>query len=75
MLKENEKINQENIKIFKRYNITISGESIYKCCLCGRKISIDGSTSNEGDRLICMGCAYKNFTTTKQAMEWIRRLK
>lgn len=60
-LKINDQANKENIKIFKRYNLTNSAELRHTCVLCGKKTSINDSFSNSGAKLICWHCAYKNF--------------
>ena len=53
ILKINEEANKENIKIFKRYECRKSDEKRHTCVLCGKKVSIDESSSNEGHKLIC----------------------
>lgn len=70
---ENEKINQANIKTFKKYDLTKASEYIYKCCLCKRKVNLDNSASNQGDRLICMNCYFNKLGGTEKARRWINR--
>ena len=73
MLIEDKKINEENIKTFKRYDIYESGEKRHTCVLCGAKVNIDNSASNQGDRLICMNCYYTKFDDWTKARKWIQR--
>lgn len=73
-LKENEKINKENIKYFKRYVIHDSEVFRYKCVLCEKEVCVSNSASNQGDRLICMNCYYEKFDRrTFDARKWINR--
>ena len=68
-LKIDQKANEENIKIFKRYGIRESEERRHTCVLCGKKTNIDSSFSNNGSRLICWHCAYKNFKGEKSLID------
>ena len=64
------KVNEENIKLFKRYNISKQDERIYTCVCCGRKTSISHSCSVEGAYLVCTRCVYDKFKCYHNCMEW-----
>lgn len=64
------KVNEENIKLFKRYDISKQDERIYTCVCCGRKTSISHSCSVEGAYLVCTNCVYDKFKRYRYAMEW-----
>lgn len=64
------KVNEENIKLFKRYDISKQDERIYTCVCCGRKTSIASSTSVEGAYLVCTRCVYDKFKCYRNAMKW-----
>jgi muramoyltetrapeptide carboxypeptidase LdcA involved in peptidoglycan recycling len=69
--KINEEVNKENIKIFRQYGITYSGELRHTCVLCGKKVNIEGSVSSYGHRLICTQCVHKYFEGDYSAVsEW-----
>lgn len=78
-LKIDQKANEENIKIFKRYGTRDGEQKRHTCVLCGKKTCIDSSFSNQGSRLICWHCASKNFADgskwtidTIKMMRWIQ---
>ena len=60
--KINKEANEKNIKIFKRYECRNSEEKRYTCVLCGKKVSISESSSNNGHKLICSRCSYEYFS-------------
>lgn len=65
------KANKENIKTFEIYGVFIKyDKNIYTCVLCGRKTSIDASSSENGHKLICSECVYKYFGNYSKAREW-----
>ena len=67
----NEEVDKENIKIFGQYDISCSDQLRHTCVLCGKKVSIDDSISNKGNRLICVQCVYKYFEGDYSAVfEW-----
>lgn len=73
-LKINQKANEENIKIFKRYGTTNADEKRHTCVLCNRKVSISDSMSDNGSRLICGWCEEKYFDFDfYKARKWIDR--
>ena len=66
----NKKVNEENIKLFKRYDISRQNARIYTCVCCGRKASISSSTSVEGAYLVCTNCVYDKFKCYRNVMQW-----
>ena len=67
----NEEFDKENIKIFGQYGTDCSDQLRHACVLCGKKVTINGSISSRGHRLICMQCAYKYFEGDYSAIfEW-----
>ena len=66
---EDKKINDANIKEFKRYHT----QGTFHCCLCKRKVFADESYSNRGDRLICHQCHYEIFESVVDARNWMNR--
>ena len=64
------KVNEENIKLFKRYDISRQNARIYTCVCCGRKTSISSSTSVEGAYLVCTNCVYDKFKCYRNVMQW-----
>ena len=66
--KYDKKIDADNIKIFSIYGINESSEKRYKCCLCKRPVSIDGSYSKKGHKLVCIGCLYDLFDGSVEKM-------
>lgn len=57
----NEVANKKNIELFKKYDISNSGDPRHTCVLCGRKVNIECSVSVQGHKLICIGCVYNYF--------------
>lgn len=68
-LKEDEKINENNIKEFNRYHM----DGKYQCVLCKTKVYADESYSNRGDRLICHTCHWNVFKSVRDARNWMDR--
>ena len=68
--KIDEKVNKENIKLFKRYGISKDEERIYTCVCCGKKTSISSSCSVQGAYLVCTRCVYDKFNRYRYCMEW-----
>lgn len=67
----NEVANKENIEIFKKYGISNSGDLRHTCVLCGKKVNLECSVSNEGHKLICVQCVHKYFEGDYNAVfEW-----
>ena len=67
----NEGANKKNIELFKKYDISNSGDPRHTCVLCGRKVNLECSVSNEGHKLICVQCVYKYFEGDYNAVfEW-----
>lgn len=67
-----EQIEQHNVETFKKYGISYpSGENRHICVKCKEPVSIDGSMSMRGHRLICNRCVYKEFGTVMKAFDWI----
>lgn len=67
----NEVANKKNIELFKKYDISNSGDPRHTCVLCGRKVNLECSVSNEGHKLICVQCVYKYFEGDYNAVfEW-----
>ena len=64
-----EKVNKENIKLFKRYGIS-NRDNIYTCVCCGKKTCIDDSASIEGAYLVCRRCAYDKFGSWSYCAVW-----
>ena len=63
-------INNQNIKLFKRYGIKNNEEKIYTCVCCGRKTSINDSGSIRGAYLVCGRCAYDKFDGWYGLRKW-----
>lgn len=65
-------ININNQLLFEKngYNYSIK----YKCVLCKKEVNLAHCTSNNGELLICNGCAYKYFGNINEIMKW-RKLK
>lgn len=60
-LKINEKVDKENIEIYKKMGCSKPYEYRHTCVLCGVKTNINNSFSNQGRKLICRSCFYKVF--------------
>jgi len=60
-LKINEKVDKENIEIYKKMGCSKPYEYRHTCVLCGDKTNINNSWSNQGRKLICRNCFYKVF--------------
>nr|DAF89280.1 MAG TPA: zinc-ribbon domain protein [Siphoviridae sp. ct6GI21] len=70
----NGEVNKENIKMFRQYGINWSDQLRHTCVLCGKKVNIESSVSNQGNKLVCTQCVYKYFEGDYSAVfEWNRR--
>ena len=69
-----EKVNKENIKLFKRYEISNSEKNIYTCVCCGKKTCISDSSSIGGAYLVCAECAHDKFNGWHNCMEWQEKM-
>lgn len=70
----NGEVNKENIKMFRQYGINWSDQLRHTCVLCGKKVNIYSSVSNQGNKLVCTQCVYKYFEGDYSAVfEWNRR--
>lgn len=67
----NKKVDKENIRVFKQWGTSYRDQLRHTCVLCGKKVNIEGSVSNQGRRLICTQCIYKYFEGDYSAVfEW-----
>ena len=73
-MKVDKQINNQNIKLFKRYGIKNNEEKIYTCVCCGRKTSINDSGSIRGAYLVCGRCAYDKFDGWYGLRKWQRKM-
>lgn len=69
---EDKKINELNIKTFKKYGLLFD-DKIYYCCLCKKQVDLSNSWSNCGDRLVCYDCYYNKLGGITKARKWIDR--
>ena len=70
-IKYNEEINKDNMKKFKIGNVWYDSDNEkFKCVICERNVSISGSCSLMGYKLICNECAYNYFGDYAKAREW-----
>ena len=69
-MKIDEKVNNENIKLFERYGISNSEKNIYTCVCCGEKTCISNSCSIGGAYLVCNRCAWDKFDGWTKCREW-----
>lgn len=70
-MKIDEKVNKENIKLFKRYGLNHIEDNIYTCVCCGKKTCINSSTSIEGAYIVCSRCVHDKFNGSwHNCMEW-----
>ena len=69
-MKIDEKVNKENIELFKRYGIN-SDDNTYPCVCCGKKTCADDSCSVEGAYLVCDECVFDKFDSSwNNCKEW-----
>ena len=69
-MKIDEKVNKENIELFKRYGIN-NDDNIYTCVFCGKKVCADDSCSIEGHYLVCDECVFDKFDSSwNNCMKW-----
>lgn len=73
-MKIDEKVNKENIKLFKKYGISNMDENIYTCVCCGRKTCLDNSGSIKGAYLVCGECAWDKFDGWYNCREWQKKM-
>ena len=73
-MKIDEKINNQNIKLLKKYGIRNSEEEIYTCVCCGEKVNINNSCSIGGAYLVCFGCVYEKFGGWYETREWQEKM-
>ena len=67
----NEEVDIKNIRVFRRWGTSCSDQLRHTCVLCGKRVNIEGSVSNQGRRLICNQCVYKYFEGDYSAVfEW-----
>ncbi len=67
----NEEDDKENIRVFRQWGTSYSDQLRHTCVLCGKKVNIESSVSNQGRRLICIQCIYKYFEGVYDAVfEW-----
>lgn len=69
-MKIDEKVNKENIKLFKRYGLINDEDNIYTCVCCGKKTCISSSTSIEGAYLVCNRCVYDKLGSYHNCRDW-----
>ena len=60
-MKIDEKVNKENIELFKKFGLSHFEDNIYTCICCGKKTCLYDSTSIEGAYLVCSRCVYDKF--------------
>ena len=60
-MKIDEKVNKENIILFEKFGLNHIEDNNYTCVCCGKKTSLDSSTSIEGAYLVCSRCVYDKF--------------
>ena len=66
-----EKVNKENVKLFKRYGISHTEDNIYTCVFCGKKTCINCSTSIHGAYVVCNKCVVNYFSGNwHNCMKW-----
>lgn len=56
-----EKVDKENIELFKKHGTKRPERAIYTCVICGEKASLDDSISDMGHRLVHVFCGCKYF--------------
>lgn len=69
-----EEIEKHNIEVFKEKGTSYpSGELRHICTQCKRPVSIDGSMSKKGHKLICNTCVYRVFGIggIAKAFDWL----
>jgi hypothetical protein len=68
-------IDKENIKLFRFYNTSNSNINYYKCVICQKPCCIENSFSNQGKKLVCLGCYAKEFHhNIKDMFDWIEEV-
>ena len=68
-MKIDEKVNKENIELFKKFGIN-NDANIYTCVCCGKKTCLDNSGSIKGAYLVCGECAWDKFDGWYNCREW-----
>lgn len=66
-----EQIEQHNIETYEKYGTDKPSVKRHICTQCRNHVSIDGSMSKRGHRLICNSCVYSVFGDVMKAFEWI----
>lgn len=70
-MKIDKKINNKNIKLFKKFGVNNGENNIYTCICCGKKTCADDSCSVEGAYLVCVGCIFDKFNGSwNNCMKW-----
>ena len=69
-IKYNKEADAENMKLFEEYTQVRQGAKVFTCVLCGKKFSLDQSSSIKGHKLICFGCEFEHFGGTVPTKHW-----
>lgn len=70
-------VDKRNIEVFSEHGALYKPEELrHTCLVCGRKVSINDSRSNEGHNLVCGRCYYDEsvFPKTFMADSWINEM-
>lgn len=73
-MKIDEKVNNENIKLFERYGLSYCEKNMYTCVCCGKKTCISDSSSIGGAYLVCNRCAWDKFDGWSDCREWQEKM-
>lgn len=65
-----EKIDAENVAIFKKYGVKKPEELRHTCVYCKQKCSIGDSSSECGHGLLCNRCKTKLFVDPQNFWDW-----
>jgi len=65
-----ELLNSSNVIKYSVYDIK-NDDYLYQCVICGACISISGSISYRGHRLICNQCVKSKFDSVTKAFMWV----
>lgn len=60
-MKIDKKVNNKNIKLFKKFGVNNGEDDIYTCICCGKKTCANDSCSIEGAYLVCSECVDDKF--------------
>ena len=71
--KDYERINKENIELFRKYDIKEPEKRRYRCVICGEPCCIGDSISRQGKRMMHTGCMARAFGYGKfrEAFKWM----